>query len=208
MALGLAGQNVYIDHLEIGDDPGVVEMRGVQVSCPYCHSMGRVPEGVYDYVRQAVRLFRELTPDQARELAETLQRHEVGEAGVAEVEAQTPVAARPLVRDALKREDKRFRIGVLLAILGLLIAAYGIVQSGEDTRAIGGDIHHSQAATAQEFRRLDENQRELCQVIENMMAAADAEMTTLPTPPPRVPARHEPCWCGSGLKFRSCHDSG
>ena len=117
MTLG-HGQNVYIGHLTTG--PGSATMQGVQVQCSRCGSMGRVPDGVYGYVRRSRKVLRQITPEQSAAMLGAIRRYQSGQADEAEVEAATPEVARPFVLETLKKADKKYWLTILIAVLVFL----------------------------------------------------------------------------------------
>jgi sirohydrochlorin ferrochelatase len=203
------GQDVYIGHMSTGPTGGVVSMQGVQVQCKRCGSMGRVPDGVYSFVKRGRQVLRQNSPQQTATMVAAIQRYQAGEADEAEVEAATPEAAKPLILEALKRADKKYWIGILLAVLFFLAQWH---MSDDSTKAIENDV--ARAAHEQ-----TEHDRQVEECVAAMMARIDAELdrpatststsTSAPTAPTtaskRKPGRNEPCWCGSGSKFKRCH---
>ena len=131
MALGLGGGSMYVDELNL-HGPGVVEMTGVQHSCPFCGGVGDVPDGIYAFVEQGYSLLRDLSPHQARALVAALRRYVRDEATEEEVSEAAPAAARPFIRSTLKRYDPKFWIPILLTLV--LFVAQQRASSQQATR--------------------------------------------------------------------------
>jgi hypothetical protein len=218
MTLGPPGSSVYISHMETRG--GVVQMEGVKVSCPYCGEMGRVPDGLYDFVSETRQVFQRFTAEQNRAILLALRRYEAGEIDEAQVEAEAPAEALALIRSTLKEADKKYWISLLVMILICLVQWR---MSDESTSAIEQRVEQAQAASAQEFRRLNQNEQAVCDEVSKMMRQADAARGVavkatkrLPVPrdspplttmsqPGVLPNKNDPCWCGSNKKFKRCH---
>jgi SEC-C motif len=200
MTLG-HGQDVYIGHMTTG--PGGTTMQGVEVQCTRCGSMGRVPDGVYGYVRRSRQVLRQITPQQSAAMLGAIRRYQAGQADEAEVEAATPEAARPFILETLKKADKKYWLTILIAVL-VFLAQW---RMSDDSKQA---IEQSVAAAA---HRQTEQDRQVEECIAEMMARVDAELDGSPvsaTTPSATAAetklgRNDPCWCGSGSKFKRCH---
>ena len=140
------------------------------MSCPYCGGMGQVPDGVYDFVTQTRRVFQQLTPEQNRSMVQTLRRFEAGEIDEAAVEAEAPPEAKALIRSALDRADKKYWITMFAMVLLFLIQWQ---MSNDSTKAIQATVDRAQAAMAQDFRQLDQHEKQVCEQISQMMRQAD-----------------------------------
>ncbi len=208
MALGIAGQSVYIEHLESG--PGGVQMQGVAASCPYCGGVGNIPDGTYQYVRDGLRVLRQLTPAEARDLLQALKRYQDGAADEAEVQSHTPAAAVSLVRRAVDNADKKFWITILLTILLYVLS----------NRSASQDHQQLQQQITQ-MQKVDEHQLQVEQEIAKMIQEAEHSQpqvvatksspsrarppSTSVVQPEHLPNKNDPCWCGSGRSFKRCH---
>jgi hypothetical protein len=211
MALGLGGQSVYIGHMQ-GKGPGVVELEGVQVSCPRCGSMGSIPNGTYDFVRKGMRLLRDLTPQQSRTLAESLRQFQADPSTEIEVDDALPEDTKAFLLSVFQKADKKFWAGILVGMLAVVLGYLG-------TKDIVGAIGENRAVATQQFQQLDENDRAVCQELAEIMKAVDANRPVAArTPPARavppptstavpaeLPNKNDSCWCGSGRKFKRCH---
>ena len=82
--------------------------------------MGRVPDGVYGYVRRSRKVLRQITPEQSAAMLGAIRRYQSGQADEAEVEAATPEVARPFVLETLKKADKKYWLTILIAVLVFL----------------------------------------------------------------------------------------
>lgn len=143
MVLGPPGSTTYIGRMEMTG--GVVEMEGVEVSCPYCGGMGRVPDGLYDFLSETTQVFQRLTPEQNRSMVHALRRYEAGDIDEAQVEAETPAEAKAFIRSTLKKADKTFWMSLLVMMLSFL-AQWRM--SDDSTTAIEESVGRTQAAIA------------------------------------------------------------
>jgi uncharacterized protein YecA (UPF0149 family) len=175
--------------------------------------MGRIPDGTYQYVREGIRVLRQLTPGQAQGLLQALKRYQDGNADEAEVQANTPAAAESVVRKAIANADKKFLVTILLTIL-LYLASSRSSSQGE---------HQLQQQIAQ-AQRVDAHQLQVEQEILKMIQSAEDEQPrqvdekqappsratppeTSVVKPDHLPNKNDPCWCGSGRSFKRCHRS-
>jgi hypothetical protein len=73
------------------------------------------------------------------------------------------------------------------------------------SRAMALDVKVPPPGSAEHARARAEAER--LQAQQNAVSAALNEVSVPPvaTPPARLPGRNEPCWCGSGNKFKRCH---
>lgn len=162
--------------------------------CPYCGGTGRVPDGVYELRNNAAHYFGDLNAVELRTLLEivkdaqrqTLDADVVAARIEAEVPAASPVAG--LVRNSGSG---------LLAWLTLLVAVLTLLRPLVEHR----DKPLSQQQMEQAFEQAMEHVRD------------ESKPNTTPglpagSPPRRsapAPRRNDPCWCGSGKKFKRCH---
>ena len=165
--------------------------------------MGRVPDGVYGYVRRSHEVLRQITPQQSAAMLGAIRRYQDGQADEAELEAATPEAARPFILETLKKADRKYWLTILIAVL-VFLAQWRM--SDDSTQA----IEQSAAAAAQQQTEQD---RQVEECIAVMMARVDAELDGSPvsaTTPSATAAekklgRNDPCWCGSGTRSKRCH---
>lgn len=94
--------------------------------------------------------------------------------------------AEAILRRALERPDLKDRSDVLDRLADLYH------EWGQPER---------EAAVAAQRREEGEGRSRLRRVLTPLQAVPGAE----PTPPPMKPRRNEPCWCGSGRKYKYCH---
>lgn len=218
MVLGPPGSTTYIGRMETRG--GAVEMEGVEVSCPYCGEMGRVPDGLYDFVSETRQVFQHLTSEQSRSMVHALRRYEAGEIDEAQVESATPAEAKALIRSTLKKADKKYWISLLVMML-IFFAQWRL--SNDSTKAIERGVDQAQLAIAQEYEQLNQHEQAVCNEISEMMRQADAASdesmdrtkrtpaaravppSTSVSPPHVLPNKNDPCWCGSDKKFKRCH---
>lgn len=210
MALGLGGQSLSIEHMQLRGD-GTVNMQGVQVSCPHCGSLGRIPDGIYDFVRQGFRLLSRVSQDDAVRLTAVLRRYEQDQSDDDEVVGVAPVEARSFIQGVLARSDKKFWIGILLS---LLIFIYQKYDSSATTKAVN-DLDRRFETLDDQLHQLDENDRALIQQVSEILKELQDERvggtprstppTTSVNPPEVLPNKKEPCWCGSGRPYKRCH---
>jgi hypothetical protein len=75
------------------------------------------------------------------------------------------------------------------------------------SRAVALKVDVPQPGSAEHERARAEAER--LQAQQNAVTAAMNEESAAPAtmPPARMPGRNEPCWCGSGKKFKRCHGS-
>lgn len=211
MALGLHGQSLSIEHMQLRGD-GTANMEGVQVSCPHCGSLGRIPDGIYDFVRQGVRLLSRVSQDDAVRLAAVLRRYEQDQSDDDEVVGVAPGEVRSFIQGVLARSDKKFWIGILLS---LLIAIYQKYDSSATTKAVHDHLDRRFQTLEEQLHQLDESDRALSQQVSEMLKEIQDEhvggtprstpLTTSVNPPEVLPNKKEPCWCGSGRQYKRCH---
>jgi hypothetical protein len=207
IALGVGGGSMYVDELNL-HGPGVVEMTGVQHSCPFCGGVGDVPDGIYAFVEQGYSLLRDLSPDQARALVAALRRYVRDEATEEEVSEAAPAAARPFIRSTLKRYDPKFWIPILLTLV--LFVAQQRASSQQATRieevvrdAIARSDEHALVAE----RQMAALREQIDRIVDGRRSGTPRAKPTATnlSPPEQLPNKNDPCWCGSGRKFARCH---
>ena len=208
---------------------GTVKMEDVEAACPYCGAVGRVPDGIYDFVRESVRLLRQVNREEALSLIDVLQRYEQDESSDEEVAAAAPAEVRSFIREVLAKADKKFWIGIILT---LLIVIYQKYDSSVSTTAIQNDISRNSEVLrqqlnqlsendqrlSQQLHQLDENHRQLSLQVSDILNELQEEPASCPTarssppatsldPPERLPNKNDPCWCGSQRAYKRCHRS-
>jgi hypothetical protein len=198
---------MYVDELNL-HGPGVVEMTGVQHSCPFCGGVGDVPDGIYAFVEQGYSLLRDLSPHQARALVAALRRYVRDEATEEEVSEAAPAAARPFIRSTLKRYDPKFWIPILLTLV--LFVAQQRASSQQATRieevvrdAIARSDEHALVAE----RQMAALREQIDRIVDGRRSGAPGAKPTATNlaPPEQLPNKNDPCWWGSGRKFARCH---
>src|SRR5579859_4099209 len=191
MRLGLGGQGLYIGHMESFGD-GTVALQGNKVTCPVCGTWGSIPDGLYDtvlgVVRESVRVFGDLTPDEALTLAEALRKRQQNQVNDEQVVAEAPKAAKRWIREQLKNN----LIGILVAVL---VAMYGHYDSASSARVI-----------EQQVQQVNSREQQLTRLVQELIKSESAQPPATNVNAPRQKfRRNEPCWCDSGRKFKHCH---
>lgn len=210
MALGVGGGSMYVGELNV-HGPGVVEMTGVQQSCPYCGGAGEIPDGIYAFLEEGYSLFRDVSAQEARALISALRRYVRDDATEDEVSEAAPERTRPFIQSTLARLDAKYWFGILLT---LVLSIVGQTASSEQANRIERDVREAIART-EEHDAVAQNQiAALRDEIERMVAhrgrapggtpRAQPPPTTI-SPPDVLPNRNDPCWCGSGRRFGRCH---
>ena len=159
-------------------------------------------------------------PEENLSMARALRRYEAGEIDEEQVETETPDVAKAFIRSTLQKADKKYWISLLLIVL-IFLAQWRM--SDDSTRAVEQSVGRAQTSIAEEYRRLDQQEQLVCEEVSEMMkqpepSRDEAVGVTRRSPTPRaepsptsiappavLPNRNDPCWCGSGRKFKRCH---
>ena len=176
--------------------------------CPVCGSMASIVDGTYDVVdgaairRTITSAVRGLT-GQTVDVDALLAIRRVLE------EARAAGYAGPPLQQKLEREVPSVRgrldwlsspegmataawltliIPSLLALISILIALRSTSGSGPPARV---------------------SDQQIQQIVDQTLHTIQVTGTSAPPSPTSAehppPARHEPCWCGSGKRYRNCH---
>lgn len=163
-----------------------VSLKNVGVGpCPSCGGRGHVPDGVYEFVGDAVRWLTGpgTSYAQLRRLQDILhavrsRERSIEDAGE-EVERELPQFTA--VFDWLRRRENRMEVATWAAIL-IAILAWLCPMSEDPAQPVAAP------PTVNAER-----------VLRNA-----AEQALRPVPSHKV-GRNEPCYCGSGKKYKKCH---
>ena len=154
MTLGERGQGVYIGHMS--DTLGGVNLQDSMAQCPVCGTMGRIQDGLYDtvlgVVKESVRIFRSLTPEEAATLADALRKHRQDQADEETVVEASPPEAKGWIKQVLSKADKKFWAGILLSVL---VAVQSNIAGDASTQSIGSVIAGSAHATQQQIEQIN-----------------------------------------------------
>jgi uncharacterized protein YecA (UPF0149 family) len=217
MGLGPRGQAVYIGHASGGT--GSVNLRDSMAQCPICGTMGRIQDGLYDtvlgVVKESARIFRSFTPEEAAVLAAALKEHRQDHINEEAVVEASPPEAKGWIKQVLSKADKKFWAGVLLTVL---VAVQSNLAGDSSTHSLQAAIASSAQATQQQIVQSEKQDQQLRRIVQELVDQNSGELrvvkqSTLKAQPPatareapETPAnRNQPCWCGSGRKFKRCH---
>lgn len=191
---------------------GQVALEGTEVSCPRCGAMGQVPDGVYDIVQEGAAVFRRLSSTETKQLVELLlqlhreERRPPPEAVDSALETVS-AEARGFVARLLKGEKWKYWLPILIALAAI------IVQHRDANRAIDNAHRDAKDQIRQAQREAEASevqlQTEISRLIEALVAdpagsGAPSRRTVVTTGEPKM-GRNQPCFCGSGQKFKYCH---
>lgn len=211
--LGPAGSSVHIGSMTISG--GQVALEGTEVSCPRCGGMGHVPDGVYNILQEGAAVFRRLSSAETKRIVELLVRLEREERPPSPEDVDTVLQtvsaeARGFVAPLLKGTKWKYWLPILIAIAAI------IVQHRDTNRAIDEAHRDAQEQVQQARAEAEATEDQLHSEISRVVEAIVANAGSAEPPPPRTgattnqrkPGRNEPCFCGSGRKFKYCHGSG
>lgn len=163
-----------------------VTFKNTASQCPYCPGMGRVPDGVYDFVDETIRLLSgsASSVEDIKRLAAVLElvrvEHLEPAQAVEDLRRQGGVLAKIA---ALLPENKNQWYAFLMVILALI-----------------AEFRRQDSATTQVNIENIQVDQIITQVINpNAPRKSDASAGV-----PKV-GRNDPCPCGSGAKFKRCH---
>jgi hypothetical protein len=172
--------------------------------CPHCGGMGHIPDGIYDVTAEGIRVL--VTSAKSAASLERL--------GVLLQEAKSRNASGAEVADAIERDVPEFaplatflrglgRPEIVIALITLLVMLITFLradsQSGAQLDAIKAQTQATQAQT-EELERIQS-------AIVAQLPTAQPFGAEAPATRPASPdlGRNDPCWCGSGLKYKRCH---
>lgn len=171
-----------------------VSFSGITAHCPRCGGVGRVPDGIYNVLGQAVQLLSgpNRSADQLRRLQTALEAARAEGQGPEKVREAILATAPELTGLASALPTTRTElyafIGVVITLLTLLVTAYAALKPSGPTLA-----------------EVD------AMVKKALESATPAEPPTSAMPHPRAKpqkkakvGRNEPCPCGSGKKYKRC----
>jgi hypothetical protein len=199
----MAGIAAVCDHCGALFRSGAVEVRGNarvimqdnEQTCPRCGRMTRIPDGVYDFAGDTVRIIATSasSADSLRRLQRVLQeaRQSGAEPEVVarRIEQEAPEFG-PLAAEASKRrnvEDLRVWLLTVIAVLTFFMTAWDFTQP-------------RQTVTPELIEQIFQK------VLESGARPATATSTpsAAPASSPKI-GRNQPCPCGSGKKYKRCH---
>ncbi|MBT2660588.1 SEC-C metal-binding domain-containing protein [Bacillus sp. ISL-45] len=177
--------------------------------CPKCGKMGHIPDGVFNFVENAIQILNapERTVLELRKFTRILE--DVSEQRIPQEELQNEVEQEvpelspildllPKTREE-KREDYKWAIEMLLQVLFALLAFFS---SASEENAQGA-------------QKIEVNQV-INQIYVNNQPAAtlnaptpttaikDDRVKQIPIKSEKI-GRNSPCLCGSGVKYKKCH---
>lgn len=166
-----------------------ITFSGVAVGpCPRCGGNGHVPDGTYNFIENTIELLSgpQRSKNDLQRLAEILRSAQARGASAQEIKEQVRKEVPELksLADALPktRAELYAFIAIILTILTLVLT---------------------------EVRRGKDQKVEINQVINQITQLTP---TVPPQPMPQVSApatktlgRNDPCYCGSGKKYKKCH---
>lgn len=173
-----------------------VAIENVSVApCPYCGGEGHIPDGLYAAATEGIRAFA-TSPKSVESLAllrsllEDAAKQEASGAQVADtIEKRAPQYSK------LANLLRRFGPADVIALITLLVMLITWYQSNQDSEAQLGAIH---AQTEASQTQTEELQR-IYDAIVNQGQGPTGSQSAIKL------GRNEPCWCGSGKKFKRCH---
>jgi SEC-C motif len=209
IAIGLPGQSLQIGKMYSTGSGLMIE--DSTASCPKCGTPGRIPDGLYTFVREGFTFARSLTPSEAVAVVQALRAYRGGDASEEEVVAAAPPASATFLVSLLTKLDKKFWAGILLALILALWA-----------KADTSHISLEDAAIEQQLQQISEEEQAISSELSHLDPQADEESRApspavrSPTPraippetnlqpPSMLPAKNDPCWCGSGRRYHRCH---
>jgi hypothetical protein len=188
---------------------GSVQLENVGVGpCPYCGGMGKVPDGLYEFAGDAVRILRSRTADELDAIRSIVERVRAGEldteAAGAEIDRVAPGAGALSALLSGRSQTLAAWLAVLIALLAWLAPRASRRPSPPMSHIdVTVDVGPGPVDDAQ-VRRVVE------QVLSEQLAQVIASPSSV-TPEKRQPTRanktgrNAPCPCGSGRKFKHCH---
>lgn len=169
--------------------PGEENAFDVPVPCPVCEGSGRVPGELLQVCADAARLFADRDPDQVEEFLDLLSRPPDGSGPAARDELLSRTARRaPDFVEVARR---------LLPGPRPLVRGLGRLLERVREAARGGSDPRSAALRAVDEHLAEEAVESDAPDVPEAVAAARRRL--------RRTGRNDPCPCGSGDKYKSCH---
>lgn len=167
--------------------------------CPKCGNWGHIPDGSFSVMEGVIEILNapQRTIEELKRFSEILHDYKTNkitpEKMEHRVEKEVPGVSTilnllPKTREE-KRSDLKFFITTVIAIIGIVIAMQG---NGEDKEKI---------ETEQIINNVYKMEQHNYYKIENYI---DEEKVSKTIRVEKI-GRNEPCYCGSGLKYKKCH---
>jgi|SRR5713101_7355493 len=186
---------VFSSGFAIGDSTHITMVGNRAGPCPSCGGWGRIPDGVYDIVGETIRVLA--TSPQSTEawarlasvLEQARKRREDAAAVATSIEKNAPeFKALSDVVGRLRGVRLKDWIVIALAIIAIM-------------QGLGA----AESAARQEAK-IDQIYNQLLKGEHAVQAPVPSpRLSASPPPSARHIGRNDPCWCGSGLKFKRCH---
>jgi hypothetical protein len=176
--------------------------------------MGAVPDGLYSFAGNAVRILRNRTAHELRQIRRIVEQVSAGEMAVdeagAEIERVAPGAGVVAALLSNRGAASAAWLAVLLALLMYLAPRDGGDPATPPNTEVEVDVEV----------RVDgqgPSEAEVAEIVETILAEKLPEVLEIPVTPSTTltvtpgPAyvvktpRNAPCPCGSGKKFKKCH---
>jgi hypothetical protein len=123
---------VFPSGYEFGPGVSGIYMEGNKSGpCPNCGEMGSVPDGLYDFTGETLRIISDWTPERRQRLATALQA--VREQPNARVAAEAVIASEPELLAVAKRLLIPHTAGEFWALVAALVAILTLTQTGSGT---------------------------------------------------------------------------
>lgn len=176
--------------MTIGSHAGTTRWSGVELKCPRpaCDGWGTVPDGFVDWFRGAVTLLTATPREHLNALVDALRARMAGEITDEQVVEAAPPATQPWLREAIAKYHLNYLLFLILAILGAQSAI------AKDVSAVDRALHKAIAAVSRDAPKPKRPPP--------LKATPPAAKVVKPTAMPNL---NDPCWCGSGRKYRRCH---
>lgn len=176
--------NIFPSGIEVHNATNM-SLSGARSRCPRCGEWGRIPDGVYDFVDNTVRIIA--APEQSRQdwarfsriLRDLYERKAEPDEIRSTIEKELPGFSSVAQRLPM---DKRKALAFVLFTLWVLHTLLGI------------------AGDAKDLLQDDEQVQRITQVV-----IEQATINVDLPPEQETPGRNDPCWCGSGKKYKRCH---
>lgn len=176
-----------------GDSPGVTSWSGVTLSCPCpgCEGWGSIPDGAVNWLTGAVTFLRSLPRERLVQLTDVIRAHLDGVATEEETLEAASEDAQPWLRQAIEKHHLRFIYQILLLILAI-------------TGGQSGLAHDVSAADRLLHKAVEKLLDETPPPSRPPPSRARPPETAIKRPE-KLPHLNDPCWCGSGRRYRRCH---
>lgn len=174
--------------------------------CPTCNGMGHVPDGSYSIMEDTIEILS--APE--RSISELMRFSEILNAAqsqnlsveqvVQEIQSTTP-SLSPLL-SFMRKEDFRFWLTTMISILSLVVTISNSNNSTEQDSSDSQPQIEIEQVINHIYQINDIDTENLISLNQNSI-----ENTVIKPPPIRTEKfqRNDPCYCGSGVKFKRCH---